>query len=164
MNTIEEELKKIHELCIQQKLSIATAESCTGGFISKLITDQSDSSKYYRGSIIAYSNNVKSGILNISPELIHRYGAVSKEVSVAMAKGLLKIIQSDIALSVTGIMEKNDDLSAKDCQVYITVMSVDNEQTSYFSLKGSRKNNRISTVYFAFNCISDFIHKNYLLS
>jgi nicotinamide mononucleotide (NMN) deamidase PncC len=107
---------------------------------------------------------VKSGILNISPELIHRYGAVSKEVSVAMAKGLLKIIQSDIALSVTGIMEKNDDLSAKDCQVYITVMSVDNEQTSYFSLKGSRKNNRISTVYFAFNCISDFIHKNYLLS
>jgi nicotinamide mononucleotide (NMN) deamidase PncC len=52
MNTLEEELKKLHELCIQQKLSIATAESCTGGFISKLITDQSNSSKYYRGSVI----------------------------------------------------------------------------------------------------------------
>ena len=47
MNTLEEELKKLHELCIQHKLSIATAESCTGGFISKLITDQSNSSKYY---------------------------------------------------------------------------------------------------------------------
>ena len=164
MNTLEEELKKLHELCIQQKLSIATAESCTGGFISKLITDQSNSSKYYRGSVIAYSNNVKSSILNISSELIHEHGAVSKEVSSAMAKGLLKIIDTDIALSVTGIMEKNDDASTKDCQVYITVMSLENELTSHFLLEGSRINNRMSTVYFAFNCLSDFIHKNYLLS
>ena len=164
MNTFEEELKKLHDLCIQQRISIATAESCTGGFISKLITDQSDSSKYYRGSIIAYSNNVKSGILNISSELIHKHGAVSKEISNAMARGLLKIINSDIALSVTGIMEKTDDVSAKNCQVYITVMSIDHELTSHFLLDGSRLNNRLSTVYFAFNCLSDFIHKNYLLS
>jgi nicotinamide-nucleotide amidase len=164
MNTLEEELKKLHELCIQRKLSIATAESCTGGFISKLITDQSNSSKYYRGSIIAYSNNVKSDILNISPDLINKYGAVSKEVSNAMAKGLLKIIDSDIALSVTGIMEKNDDTSTKDCQVYITVMTVNTELTSHFLLEGSRLNNRLSTVNYAFNCLSDFIHKNYLLS
>ena len=164
MNTLEEELKKLHELCIQQKLSIATAESCTGGFISKLITDQSNSSKYYRGSVIAYSNNVKSDVLSISPELIHKHGAVSEEVSNAMAQGLLKLMNCDLALSVTGIMENNDDASTKDCQVYITVMSEDNEQTSHFLLDGSRKNNRLSTVYFAFNCLSDFIHKNYLLS
>lgn len=164
MNTLEEELKKLHDLCIKQKLSLATAESCTGGFISKLITDQSNSSKYYRGSVIAYSNNVKSGILNISPELIDEHGAVSKEVSIAMAKGLLKIIHSDIALSVTGVMEKNNDTSSKDCQVYITIMTIDNEQTSHFLLKDSRKNNRLSTVYYAFKCLSDFIHKNYLLS
>ena len=164
MNTLEEELKKLHDLCIQQKLSIATAESCTGGFISKLITDQSNSSKYYRGSVIAYSNNVKSDVLSISPELIHKHGAVSEEVSNAMAQGLLKLMNCDLALSVTGIMENNDDASTKDCQVYITVMSEDNEQTSHFLLDGSRKNNRLSTVYFAFNCLSDFIHKNYLLS
>ena len=164
MNSLEEELKKLHELCLKQELSIATAESCSGGFISKLITDHSNSSKYYRGSVIAYSNDVKSDILNISPELIDKYGAVSKEVSNAMATGLLKIIDTDIALSVTGIMEQNDDVSTKDCQVYITVMSEDNELTSHLFLKGSRKNNRLSTVYFAFNCLSDFIHKNYLLS
>ena len=164
MNTLEEELKKLHDLCIQQKLSIATAESCTGGFIAKLITDQSNSSKFYRGSIIAYSNDVKSDILNISPELIHKHGAVSKEVSNAMALGLLKLIHTDIVLSVTGIMENNDDLSTKDCQVYITVMSQEYEQTSHFLLEGSRKNNRLSTVYFAFNCLSDFINKNYLVS
>ena len=65
MNSLEEKLKKIHVLCIQHKLSIATAESCTGGYISKLITDQSYSSQYYKGSIIAYSNEIKSeAILN----------------------------------------------------------------------------------------------------
>ena len=146
MNTLEEELKKLHELCIQQNLSVATAESCTGGFISKLITDQTNSSKYYRGSIIAYSNIVKSGILSVPLEMIDQYGAVSQEVSKAMAKGLLKIINTDIALSVTGIMEKNDDTSRKDCQVYITVMSLDNELTSHFHLEGSRSDNRLSTV------------------
>ena len=164
MNTLEEELKKLHDLCIQQKLSIATAESCTGGFISKLITDQSNSSKYYRGSVIAYSNNVKSDVLSISPELIHKHGAVSEEVSNAMAQGLLKLMNCDLALSVTGIMENNDDASTKDCQVYITVMSVNTELTSHFLLEGSRLNNRLSTVNYAFNCLSDFIHKNYLLS
>ena len=88
MNSLEEKLKKIHVLCAQRKLSIATAESCTGGYISKLITDQSNSSQYYKGSIIAYSNQVKSDILNVSPELISTHGAVSKDVSIAMARGL----------------------------------------------------------------------------
>ena len=164
MNTLEEELKKLHDSCIQHRLGLATAESCTGGFISKLITDQSNSSQYYKGSVIAYSNDVKSNILNVPSELIHQYGAVSKEVSNAMAEGLLKIIHTDIALSVTGIMEKNNDALAKECQVYITVMSHDNHETSHFLLDGPRLDNRLSTVYFAFNCLSDFIHKNYLLS
>ena len=164
MNSLEEKLKKIHVLCIQHKLSIATAESCTGGYISKLITDQSDSSQYYKGSIIAYSNEVKSDILKVSPELISTNGAVSKDTSIAMARGLLKMMHTDIALSVTGIMEKNDEYSSKDCQVYITIMSLSNELTSYFKLDGSRKDNRLSTVNLAFSCLSDFINKHYLLS
>jgi len=164
MNSLEEKLKKIHVLCIQHKLSIATAESCTGGYISKLITDQSDSSQYYKGSIIAYSNEIKSDILRVPPELISTHGAVSKDVSIAMARGLLKIMHTDIALSVTGIMEKNDENSAKDCQVYITLMSSSNELTTYFKLKGSRRDNRLKSVNLVFSCSSDFINKHYLLS
>jgi nicotinamide-nucleotide amidase len=164
MNSLEEKLKKVHVLCIKHKLSIATAESCTGGFISKLITDQSNSSLYYKGSIIAYSNEVKSDILNVSPELIRTHGAVSRDVSVAMAKGIMKIMHTDIALSVTGVMEKNDDNSDKVCQVYITIMSSDDQLTSYLELDGSRKDNRLSTVNLAFSCLSDFINKHYLLS
>ena len=164
MNSLEEKLKKIHVFCIQHKLSIATAESCTGGYISKLITDQSDSSQYYKGSIIAYSNEIKSDILRVPPELISTHGAVSKDVSIAMARGLLKIMHTDIALSVTGIMEKNDENSAKDCQVYITLMSSSNELTTYFKLEGSRRDNRLKSVNLVFSCLSDFINKHYLLS
>tara|TARA_B100000497_G_scaffold87482_1_gene97583 strand:- start:951 stop:1445 length:495 start_codon:yes stop_codon:yes gene_type:complete len=164
MNSLEEKLKKIHVLCVQRKLSIATAESCTGGYISKLITDQSNSSQYYKGSIIAYSNQVKSDILNVPPELISTHGAVSKDVSISMARGLLNIMHADVALSVTGIMEKNDMNSAKDCQVYITMMSLDYELTSYSKLDGSRKDNRLNTVNLAFSCLYDFINKHYLLS
>ena len=164
MNSLEEKLKKIHDLCIQHELNIATAESCTGGYISKLITDQSNSSKYYEGSIIAYSNRVKSDILNVPPDLIDKFGAVSSEVSIAMARGLLELMHTDIALSVTGIMEKSDVNSPKECQVYITIMSPDNELTSYFKLDGLREDNRLDTVNFTFSCLSDFINKNYLLS
>ena len=164
MNSLEEKLKKIHVLCIQHKLSIATAESCTGGYISKLITDQSHSSQYYKGSIIAYSNEIKSDILKVPPELISSHGAVSKDVSIAMARELLNIIHADIALSVTGIMETNDEHSSKDCQVYITTMSLSNEITSYFKLDGLRKDNRLKTVNLAFSCLYDFINKHYLLS
>jgi nicotinamide mononucleotide (NMN) deamidase PncC len=102
--------------------------------------------------------------LKVSPELISTNGAVSKDTSIAMARGLLKMMHTDIALSVTGIMEKNDEYSAKDCQVYITIMSLSNELTSYFKLDGSRKDNRLSTVNLAFSCLSDFINKHYLLS
>ena len=164
MISLEEKLKKIHVLCIKHKLSIATAESCTGGYLSKLITDQSYSSQYYKGSIIAYSNDIKSDILKVPPELISSHGAVSKDVSIAMARGLLKMMHADIAVSVTGIMEKNDEYSSKDCQVYITIMSLSDEITSYFKLDGLRKDNRLKTVNLAFSCLYDFINKHYLLS
>jgi nicotinamide-nucleotide amidase len=164
MYNFTEELKKIHVFFIKHKLSIATAESCTGGFISKSITDLSNSSKYYKGSIIAYSNEVKVDILGIPEKIINNYGAVSEQVSVEMACGLLKILKSDFALSVTGIMEKNDDYSCKEPQVFLTIKSLHYQTTYFQDLFGSRDDNRKKTVYFAFNCLYDFINKNYLLS
>tara|TARA_Y100000389_G_C17470500_1_gene530105 strand:+ start:7108 stop:7602 length:495 start_codon:yes stop_codon:yes gene_type:complete len=164
MNKTREKLKKIHDLCIQHNISISTAESCTGGYISKYITDYTDSSKYYKGSIIAYSNEVKSSLLEVPDNIIEKYGAVSREVSILMSKGLLKSIRADIALSTTGVMEKVDGSSCKHPQVFITIKSLHDEHTAYYKLKGNRDENRENTVYFTFNCLYDFIHKNYLLS
>tara|TARA_B100001113_G_scaffold12352_1_gene9621 strand:- start:2809 stop:3303 length:495 start_codon:yes stop_codon:yes gene_type:complete len=164
MNKTVEKLKKIHDLCINHKLTISTAESCTGGYIAKYLTDQKNSSIYFKGSIIAYSNEVKTKLLKVPYDLIDEYGAVSAQVAVSMAIGVSKIIQSDIALSVTGIMEKTDDLSEKNAQVFISIKSLNGHETFHFNLDGNRETNRQKTVYYAFNCLYDFINKHSLLS
>ena len=83
--------------------TIATAESCTSGLIAKLLTDQSGSSAWYWGGVNSYANEAKTNLLRVSEELIETYGAVSSEVALAMAEGVLNQSSADWALSVTGI-------------------------------------------------------------
>ena len=87
----------------RKKLTLGIAESCTGGFISKLITDCSGSSEVYKGAIISYSNETKEHSLNIPHKMISKYGAVSKEVSELMCKNISEILKVDISISCTGI-------------------------------------------------------------
>ena len=69
MNKASGKLKKIQELCLSKNIMISTAESCTGGYLSKLLTDISGSSKFYVGSVIAYSNSVKNDLLNVPNDI-----------------------------------------------------------------------------------------------
>lgn len=87
----------------ENNLTIATAESCTGGFISNEITDIPGSSKYLNGGVVAYSNRSKTNMLGVDPEVINKYGAVSKEVALQMAKGVAEHFESSIGVSTTGI-------------------------------------------------------------
>jgi nicotinamide-nucleotide amidase len=91
------------EMIREKGLTLATAESCTGGLIAKWLTDIPGSSDYFAGGIVAYSNSVKTGQLNVPVEIIEEYGAVSEEVAVAMARGARERLEVDIGLSVTGI-------------------------------------------------------------
>jgi len=83
--------------------TISTAESCTGGKIASKITSIAGSSDYFKGSVIAYSNEVKENMLGVSPETILEFGAVSKEVVEEMVKGARKLFDSDYAISISGI-------------------------------------------------------------
>ena len=78
--------KVIGQLLKEKHKTLSTAESCTGGNIAKLITSVSGSSEYFKGSIVAYSNEIKIRHLNVPAEIINKYGAVSKEVVEIMAK------------------------------------------------------------------------------
>jgi nicotinamide-nucleotide amidase len=91
------------KLLIQKSLTIAVAESCTGGLIGHLITSIPGSSAYFLGGIISYSNQAKCDLLSVSFETIKLYGAVSGETAREMAKGVKGRFKSDIGLSVTGI-------------------------------------------------------------
>ncbi len=98
--TLEEVTGK---LMADRKLTIATAESCTGGLLSSKITDIPGSSAYMKGGIVAYENDIKVKELNVSEEDLNRDGAVSKNVALQMAKNVAKKMNADIGVSATGI-------------------------------------------------------------
>jgi PncC family amidohydrolase len=94
---------QVQETCAARGLTLAVAESCTGGLLGGSLTALSGSSEYFLGGVIAYSNHLKSGILNVPIPLLESEGAVSGAVAQAMAKGVTVITGADCGISVTGI-------------------------------------------------------------
>ncbi len=104
---MDEELYKLAKTIIRSAkakgLTIATAESCTGGWIAKYLTDIPGSSSVYKGSIVAYANEVKENLLGVSKETMIEHGAVSEQTAAEMVKNCAQAFSVDIAISVTGI-------------------------------------------------------------
>ncbi len=114
--------KQTVELLKSKKLKLATAESCTGGLISKRITDVAGSSEVFEGGVVCYSNRFKENVLGVSPETLKKYGAVSRETAREMVKGVLSLTKADIAVAVTGIAgPSSDDTNKPVGLVYIAV-------------------------------------------
>ena len=88
---------------VQQNKKLAVAESCTGGYISHLITSVSGSSEYYNGSVTSYSNEMKEKLLGVSRENLEKYGAVSEQVAREMVEGVKRVMNADYAVATTGI-------------------------------------------------------------
>ena len=99
----------LHDLLISKNLTISTAESCTGGELSHLITSVSGSSNYFLGGICTYQTQKKTEILGVSEDLIKEKTVVSEEVAQAMSLGCQKLFKTDIALSTTGVAGPNSD-------------------------------------------------------
>ncbi len=95
--------KVVADLLNVHSLTLATAESCTGGSIAKLITSMPGSSRYFKGSIVAYDNSVKESILNVKNESIQMYGAVSQQVVEEMAEGIRLKLGVDYSIATSGI-------------------------------------------------------------
>lgn len=96
-------------ICALQGKTLATAESCTGGLIGGALTAVSGSSKVYRGGIISYCNDVKHRLLDVEESMLVQLGAVSAPVAQAMAQGARRNLQTDIAVSVTGLAGPEGD-------------------------------------------------------
>ena len=93
----------IGQLLNKSNLTLATAESCTGGYLAHMITSVPGSSNYFKGSVIAYSNEAKIAQLGVSRQDLEEQGAVSEEVAKAMAEGIRKELNTDISIAITGI-------------------------------------------------------------
>lgn len=86
-----------------KNLSLSTAESCTGGRVAAAITSVAGCSEYFKGSIVAYSNEVKTGLLGVSAETLKKWGAVSRETVIEMAEGAMEALKTDCAIATSGI-------------------------------------------------------------
>lgn len=95
--------ERLIEESASRNMTIALAESCTGGLIAGSLTDVPGASKVFLGSAVTYSNEAKTGILGVDPGIINDHGAVSSQCAAKMAEGAKRIFRSQIALSVTGI-------------------------------------------------------------
>ena len=99
----ESPAERIGKLLTEKGWTISTAESCTGGAIARLFTENPGSSAYFKGSVVAYSNEVKTNVLGVDAESIAQYGAVSREVVESMAIQAIKLMNTDFAVATSGI-------------------------------------------------------------
>jgi nicotinamide-nucleotide amidase len=114
----------IGNLLKERKQTLSTAESCTGGRIAQMITSIPGSSTYYKGSVIAYDNEIKKNVLGVSYELIEKYGAVSREVAEKMASGVRTLIVTDYSVATSGIAGPDGGTKSKPVgTIWISVAS-----------------------------------------
>ena len=94
---------ELKELLLQKGLKLSTAESCTGGLVAARIVNVPGSSEYFMGGVVAYDNSIKMKVLNVSPEILLKFGAVSEETAREMVLGVKKLMNTECAISTTGI-------------------------------------------------------------
>jgi len=94
---------QLKELMLDRGLTLATAESCTGGMVAARIVNVPGSSEYFLGGVVSYTNRIKMKVLNVKPETLLRFGAVSEETAREMVIGVKELMGADCAISTTGI-------------------------------------------------------------
>jgi len=134
--------------------TLATAESCTGGLLSKRLTDIPGASGFYKGGIVAYSEQTKTELLDIKPELIREFNAVSREVALAMAENVRIKLGADIGIGITGIAGPDSDASGQEPgTVFIALTTKDTSICNQPRLFYDRERIRIGAVNNALDMI-----------
>lgn len=139
--------EKIVELYIEKKLTLALAESCTGGLVAANITSVSGASVVFDRGFVTYSNDAKQEMLGVPPALIAQHGAVSAECAQAMAEGARAKSKADIGLSITGIAGPGGGTPDKPVGlVYIGLSTAKESEAKRFMFEGTRDNIRRQSV------------------
>jgi len=153
------------DLCRERGLTLATAESCTGGLVAARLTAVAGSSDVFRGGVVAYANEVKAGELGVPEQLLERYGAVSAEVAAAMAAGARGRLGADVALAATGVAGPGGGTPEKPVGlVYLHAEGPGGEQALELSLPGGRSAVRarstVAALHLLRQLLSQIRHKS----
>ena len=149
-------IKILQTICINKKILISTAESCTGGALAQAITSEPGASKIFNEGFIVYSNNAKIKNLSVSPKTLQNYGAVSEEVAIEMAINCRNITNSTVSVSITGIAGPGGSENKPEGRVCFGVMFNKKiiSKTIEFGAIG-RENVRIQSVKYALKLLID---------
>ena len=153
----------IGTLLMNNHATIATAESCTGGYVANQITSIPGASRYYEGSVVSYSNEVKVNVLGVSRETLEAYGAVSEQTAREMAEGARRVLNTTFAISTTGIAGPDGGTAEKPVgTVWIACATPEETFTQLLTLRNNRKINIELTCSYALNLLRKTILKTSL--
>src|SRR3982074_32723 len=148
----------IHNKLLRRKLTVAAAESCTGGLLAAILPAHGGASDYVRGGAVVYSNEAKEILADVAPQLIHSHGAVSSVVAGALARGARRRLEAKIGLGITGISGPGGARPGK--PVGLTYVAVDSDKHSAVKkhlFTFERAGNRLASVGAALDLLEDAI-------
>jgi nicotinamide-nucleotide amidase len=139
--------ERVGRLLRQRGLTLATAESSSGGLLAHRLTNVSGSSDYYLGGVVVYSNRLKETLLDVRPETLRVHGAVSKETAQEMARGARERLEADVAVSITGIAGPTGGTAEKPVGLmYVALSWADEERCERFVFAHDRQGNKQASV------------------
>lgn len=148
----------VGRLLLRENKYLVTAESCTGGLIAHTITKVPGASAYFKGSVIAYSNEVKESLLHVPTQTLMDHGAVSEQTVIAMVKGALKTLNADIAVAVSGIAGPDGGSVEKPVGlIYLACGDANNVKVARLQLNKDRQQNVAYASVAALNMIRKFL-------
>ena len=136
-----------------ENFTIATAESCTGGLVASRFTDFSGASNYFKGGVVAYTNEIKKSVLCVKAETIENFGAVSSQTALEMATNVREIFSATIGLSTTGVAGPLTSENKPVGLVFIAIVGEDFSEVKEFHFKGSRSEIKFQAADEAFNLL-----------
>jgi PncC family amidohydrolase len=139
--------ERLQGLCLGRGVTVALAESCTGGLVADAITDVAGSSGYFAGGVVSYSNEAKETLLGVPGPVLEAHGAVSAQVARAMAEGARDRFAATVAASVTGIAGPDGGSDAKPVGLtYVAVADADGVDVRRHAWSGDRASNKVSSA------------------
>lgn len=150
--------EKLRDLMHERGLTLASAESCTGGLVSHRITNVSGSSEFFPGGLVTYSYESKANLLEVPWEILNGHGAVSKETVLAMARGARKLFGTDISVSVSGIAGPTGGTPEKPVgTTWVGLSTTDGEWGRHFVWEGDRQGNKLESSEAALQMVVDYL-------
>jgi nicotinamide-nucleotide amidase len=135
--------ERLQEICLGRSLTVATAESCTGGLVAHVLTEVAGSSGYFRSGVVVYSDDAKRALLDVPDEVLSAHGAVSAQVARAMAVGARDRLGVGLAVAITGIAGPDGGTAAKPVGLtYVAAADASGKALRRFQWSGDRAENK----------------------